>query len=50
MNIPKKISDIVESDILAMVERSLREANPLYPVPKILYKKDLTKLYHSIKE
>lgn len=50
MNIPDKVSGIVESDIPIMVERALREANPLYPVPKILYEKDLTKLYHSIKE
>ncbi|WP_066304779.1 iron-containing alcohol dehydrogenase [Bacillus sp. FJAT-29814] len=50
MNIPEKVSGIVDSDIPLMVERALKEANPLYPVPKILYKDDLLKLYHMIKE
>jgi alcohol dehydrogenase len=50
MNIPEKVSEIVEGDIPLMVERALKEANPLYPVPKILYKEDLAKLYHMIKE
>ncbi|MCM3764675.1 iron-containing alcohol dehydrogenase [Neobacillus niacini] len=50
MNIPEKVSGIVDSDIPLMVERALKEANPLYPVPKILCKDDLLKLYHMIKE
>lgn len=50
MNIPKKVDGIVDHDIPLMVERALKEANPLYPVPKILYKEDLMKLYHMIKE
>jgi alcohol dehydrogenase len=50
MNIPEKVSGIIDSDIPVMVERALKEANPLYPVPKILYKEDLLKLYHMIKE
>ncbi|MRX73943.1 iron-containing alcohol dehydrogenase [Bacillus lacus] len=49
MGIPDKISEIEEEDIPIMVERALREANPLYPVPMILSKKDMTKLYHQIK-
>ncbi|KAA0544630.1 iron-containing alcohol dehydrogenase [Bacillus sp. BGMRC 2118] len=50
MNIPNKISGIVDQDIPIMVERALQEANPLYPVPKILRKDDLFKLYEMIKE
>lgn len=50
MAIPTKVNGIIEKDIPLMVERSLKEANPLYPVPKILYKNDLLKLYHLIKE
>ncbi|MDQ0157034.1 iron-containing alcohol dehydrogenase [Robertmurraya andreesenii] len=50
MNIPTKVSGIVDRDIPLMVERALREANPLYPVPRILYKEDLVKLYHMVKE
>lgn len=50
MNIPQKISGIVEKDIPVMVERAFKEANPTYPVPKILTKKDLFNIYHLIKE
>lgn len=50
MNIPTKISGIVESDIPIMVDRAYEEANPLYPVPKILSKNDLNHLYHVIKK
>ncbi|EKN65478.1 iron-containing alcohol dehydrogenase [Neobacillus bataviensis LMG 21833] len=50
MEIPKKVSGIVDSDIPVMVERALKEANPLYPVPRILYKEDLFNLYQLIKE
>ena len=36
MNIPDKIDKIQESDIPTIAQRALREANPLYPVPKIM--------------
>ncbi|MEH7121273.1 iron-containing alcohol dehydrogenase [Neobacillus vireti] len=50
LGIPKKVSGIVESDISVMVKRAFAEANPLYPVPRILHKDDLFQLYHLIKE
>lgn len=50
MGIPRKVSGIVEDDIPLMVERALHEANPLYPVPRILFKQDLVQLYRMIKE
>lgn len=50
MDIPKKVSGINESDIPVMVERALQEANPLYPVPRILFKEDIFHLYRQIKE
>jgi alcohol dehydrogenase len=50
MNIPLKINGISESDIPLMVKRALTEANPFYPVPKILSEKDLTALYKMIME
>lgn len=50
MNIPRKIGGIAASDIPLMAERAFHEANPLYPVPRILGKKDLIRLYHRIGE
>ncbi|SOC44658.1 iron-containing alcohol dehydrogenase [Ureibacillus acetophenoni] len=50
MNIPDKVKGINEKDIPIMVERAIKEANPLYPVPKILNKNDLFNLYQLIRE
>ncbi|WP_096202044.1 iron-containing alcohol dehydrogenase [Bacillus sp. FJAT-45350] len=50
MKIPTTISGIVDDDIPLMVERALQEANPLYPVPKILLRKDMYLLYQKIKD
>jgi alcohol dehydrogenase class IV len=49
MDIPERVSGIVDSDIPLMVQRAIKEANPLYPVPKILFKEDLFHLYQLIK-
>lgn len=50
MKIPEKISGISDSDIPLMVQRAFKEANPLYPVPKIFTKEEITKIYAMIKE
>ena len=50
MDIPQKVSGILEKDVPLMVERALKEANPFYPVPKILFKQDMMNLYKMIKE
>lgn len=50
MDIPKKFKGIVERDIPLMVKRALAEANPLYPVPKIMSEVDMLNMYHMIKE
>ncbi|MBD3109266.1 iron-containing alcohol dehydrogenase [Bacillus sp. AGMB 02131] len=50
MDIPTTISGIKEEDLPVMIERALKEANPLYPVPKILGKQDLLNLYKMIME
>lgn len=50
MNIPDKVKEIKESDIPLMVKRALSEGNPLYPVPKIMNKEDMTNMYNFIKE
>ena len=48
MQIPTKISGVKENDMPLMVERALQEANPFYPVPRILFKQDLLFLYRKI--
>lgn len=50
MDIPSTVDCIVEKDIPLMIERALKEANPLYPVPRILLKDDINNLIHIIKE
>ena len=40
MNIPDGFDCIKEEDIPTIVERALKEGNPLYPVPKIMDKAD----------
>lgn len=50
MNIPEKISGIVDSDIPLMAKRALSEGNPLYPVPRIMSKEDMLNIYQVIKE
>jgi len=50
MDIPQKVKGIAESDIPLMAERALKEANPLYPVPRIMSKEDMLNMYQIIKE
>ncbi len=40
MNIPDGFEQIKEEDIPTLVKRALKEANPLYPVPKIMNEED----------
>jgi alcohol dehydrogenase class IV len=50
MNIPEKINGIREEDIALMAERADQESNPLYPVPKIMRRKELENIYRLIME
>ena len=50
MQIPDKLSGIVEEDISTMADRALKESNPLYPVPRILGKNDMLALFAMIRE
>lgn len=50
MNIPNKLGCVRDQDLPLMVDRAFQEANPLYPVPRILNKHDLYKIYEMIKE
>lgn len=48
MNIPKGFAQIKEEDIPIIVERAIKEGNPLYPVPVIWDKDDMTALVKSL--
>lgn len=48
MDIPDKFDMIEEKDIPTIVKRALKEANPLYPVPKIMDEEDCEKLIRSL--
>ncbi|MEI7885498.1 MAG: iron-containing alcohol dehydrogenase [Clostridia bacterium] len=50
MNIPEKVKGILTSDIPKLAQQAIAEANPLYPVPKILELEDLIAIYEMIKE
>ena len=50
MEIPHKITGIINRDVPLMVERALQEANPLYPVPRIVNKDEMFYLYQIIQE
>ena len=48
IGIPDKISGIKEADISIMALHAEKEANPLYPVPKLMTKKQLEPIYYQI--
>jgi alcohol dehydrogenase class IV len=59
MNIPDNINEIKnvaekggiqDKDIPTMASRAFSEANPLYPVPKIMSKQDFTKMFYTIQK
>ncbi len=50
MNIPTGFTNIEETDIPMMAEHADAEANPLYPVPKLMDAKELEKIYYKAKQ
>lgn len=48
MAIPEKINGVLKEDIKAMAIHADKEANPLYPVPKLINAKNLEKIYEEI--
>ena len=50
MQIPEKLKGIKKEDISLMAEHADREANPLYPVPKLMDKKELEEIYYKVAE
>ena len=49
MGIPDKLDGILEDDIDMLAKRAAKEANPLYPVPKIMKKDQLKEIYYQIR-
>ena len=50
MNIPSKIEGIRKEDIPEMAALAEKESNPLYPVPKLMTKKELEQICYMIGE
>ncbi|MGM9680102.1 MAG: iron-containing alcohol dehydrogenase [Eubacteriales bacterium] len=48
MGIPDKIMEIQKEDIPQMAGHAEKEANPLYPVPKLMTGKELEDLYYMV--
>lgn len=48
MNIPEHIEEIRREDVPVMALHAQKEANPLYPVPRIMCRKELAGLYYEI--
>ncbi len=48
MGIPEKIQGIQKEDIPKMASHAGKEANPLYPVPKLMDSKELEKFYYMM--
>lgn len=48
MNIPSYLDDILESDYKELASWAYKEANPLYPVPKLWSKKKMIDMYKII--
>ncbi len=48
MNIPEKLAGIQKEDIPALAKHAEKEANPLYPVPVLMTRKELEKIYMQV--
>ena len=47
-SIPSTFDMIKEEDIPLLVQRALKEGNPLYPVPRVFTREDFTAIYKMI--
>ena len=47
MGIPEKLEGIKKEDIPSLSKHAEREANPLYPVPKLMTRKELENFYYN---
>ncbi len=48
MGIPTKLSGIQKEDVPALAKHAAKEANPLYPVPKLMTVKELEQFYYTV--
>lgn len=48
MNIPEKLPGIQKEDIPSLAKHAAKEANPLYPVPKLMTAKELEQFYYQV--
>ena len=48
MGIPRIIDGIHDEDIDIMAEHADAEANPLYPVPRLMNKRELSRMYYVV--
>lgn len=48
MNIPAHLEGIREEDIPVMAAHAEREANPLYPVPRLMTREELEGYYYQV--
>lgn len=49
MEIPEHIEEIRDEDISLMAKYADKESNPLYPVPKLMDRKELEEIYRKVK-
>ncbi|HBN55254.1 MAG TPA: alcohol dehydrogenase [Lachnospiraceae bacterium] len=49
MEIPRHLPDIREEDIPVMARHADQEANPLYPVPVLMNRRELEEIYYKVK-
>ena len=50
LDIPRKLLEIRAEDIPSLAKKADHEANPLYPVPKLMNAKELQRFYYDIME
>ena len=48
MGIPERLTGIIKEDIPVMAAHADREANPLYPVPKLMDASELERFYYKV--
>ena len=48
LNIPETLEGICKNDIPVMAKHAAKEANPLYPVPKLMSAQQLERLYYKV--